>query len=361
MAEELGTDRIWTDLGYREITNYDKAKIRSALDNDETAHGFQDWIVRLGMDIFYSASLSRSPIYTKQMPYNSVIYNAIGHVSPANDSTKWKTSGKQKKITMAGKWCGKVWMSNQVHPLLVVRDLEENDISGSILSTVDVKLETRSENRRKRKMNVTVEPSPPPPPSPPAPADDPPLNGGFRRPRRTNLRNKQTRKAKIPNLNKTPREVDTDSDDDYRPTRRTKRGITKTKKAKKPAAAMEEESEDEREFGCDLDGCNMSFHSKQDLMVHKSNVCPVKGCGKKFFSHKYLVQHRRVHTNIRPLKCQWAGCSKTFKWAWARTEHYRVHTGARPYQCTEEGCGKTFRFVSDFSRHKRKTGHSVMQ
>ncbi|KAK8482839.1 hypothetical protein V6N11_034464 [Hibiscus sabdariffa] len=115
---------------------------------------------------------------------------------------------------------------------------------------------------------------------------------------------------------------------------------------------------EEAEYECDMEGCSMSFDSKQALLMHKRNICPVKGCGKKFFSHKYLVQHRRVHLDERPLKCPWKGCKMTFKWAWARTEHTRVHTGARPYVCAEEGCGQTFRFVSDFSRHKRKTGHS---
>nr|6JNL_A Chain A, Lysine-specific demethylase REF6 [Arabidopsis thaliana]6JNM_A Chain A, Lysine-specific demethylase REF6 [Arabidopsis thaliana]6JNM_B Chain B, Lysine-specific demethylase REF6 [Arabidopsis thaliana]6JNN_A Chain A, Lysine-specific demethylase REF6 [Arabidopsis thaliana]6JNN_B Chain B, Lysine-specific demethylase REF6 [Arabidopsis thaliana]6JNN_G Chain G, Lysine-specific demethylase REF6 [Arabidopsis thaliana]6JNN_N Chain N, Lysine-specific demethylase REF6 [Arabidopsis thaliana] len=95
------------------------------------------------------------------------------------------------------------------------------------------------------------------------------------------------------------------------------------------------------------------------LMLHKRNICPIKGCGKNFFSHKYLVQHQRVHSDDRPLKCPWKGCKMTFKWAWSRTEHIRVHTGARPYVCAEPDCGQTFRFVSDFSRHKRKTGHSV--
>ncbi|CAI0446292.1 unnamed protein product [Linum tenue] len=114
---------------------------------------------------------------------------------------------------------------------------------------------------------------------------------------------------------------------------------------------------EEEQYQCDIDGCTMSFGSKQELNVHKRNICPVKGCGKVFFSHKYLVQHRRVHVDDRPLKCPWKGCKMSFKWAWARTEHIRVHTGARPYVCAEEGCGQTFRFVSDFSRHKRKTGH----
>ncbi|XVF54611.1 hypothetical protein PTKIN_Ptkin05aG0195700 [Pterospermum kingtungense] len=119
------------------------------------------------------------------------------------------------------------------------------------------------------------------------------------------------------------------------------------------------ERAEEAEYHCDVEGCTMSFGLKQELLLHKRNICPVKGCGKKFFSHKYLVQHRRVHMDDRPLKCPWKGCKMTFKWAWARTEHIRVHTGARPYVCAEAGCGQTFRFVSDFSRHKRKTGHSA--
>ncbi|XP_044487373.1 lysine-specific demethylase REF6 isoform X2 [Mangifera indica] len=117
--------------------------------------------------------------------------------------------------------------------------------------------------------------------------------------------------------------------------------------------------DEEAEYQCDLEGCTMTFGSKPELALHKRNICPVKGCGKKFFSHKYLVQHRRVHLDERPLKCPWKGCKMSFKWAWARTEHIRVHTGARPYVCGEAGCGQTFRFVSDFSRHKRKTGHST--
>lgn len=102
----------------------------------------------------------------------------------------------------------------------------------------------------------------------------------------------------------------------------------------------------------------MSFGSRKELALHERNICSVKGCGKNFVSHKYVLQHQKVHQDERPLKCPWQGCGKTFKWAWARTEHERVHTGIRPYTCGETGCGKTFRFVSDFSQHKRKTGHS---
>ncbi len=130
----------------------------------------------------------------------------------------------------------------------------------------------------------------------------------------------------------------------------------KRRKARKPKAIKQCE-EQEGEFQCSFDGCCMGFDTKKDLELHMQNRCTWKGCGKHFHLHKYLLQHRRVHLDDRPLKCPWKGCTQSFKWAWARTEHMRVHTGERPYKCTLAGCGLTFRFVSDFSRHKRNTGH----
>ncbi|KAK4279658.1 hypothetical protein QN277_011400 [Acacia crassicarpa] len=133
--------------------------------------------------------------------------------------------------------------------------------------------------------------------------------------------------------------------------RRTSSDVVVSSKNKKNAV--------KRSHKCDLDGCHMSFTTKADLMFHKRNRCPHDGCGKKFRSHKYAVLHQRVHDDDRPLKCPWEGCSMSFKWAWARTEHIRVHTGEKPYHCKVEGCGLSFRFVSDYSRHRRKTGHYV--
>lgn len=115
-----------------------------------------------------------------------------------------------------------------------------------------------------------------------------------------------------------------------------------------------------KRYKCNLEGCRMSFVTREELSLHKRYRCHYEECrGKRFRSHKYVVLHQRVHDDERPLKCTWKGCSKTFKWAWARTEHLRLHTGERPYQCKIQGCGLTFRFVSDFSRHRRKTGHYV--
>ncbi|KAM1231012.1 hypothetical protein ACFX2G_041998 [Malus domestica] len=134
-----------------------------------------------------------------------------------------------------------------------------------------------------------------------------------------------------------------------------------TKKVKKPSdvPVPPKKQHARKSHRCDIESCRMRFAAKAELMLHKRNRCPHEGCGKRFSSHKYAVSHSRVHDDDRPLKCPWKGCSMSFKWAWARTEHIRVHTGERPYQCKVEGCGLFFRFVSDYSRHRRKTGHYV--
>ena len=736
VSEELGIDHLWNDITFRDAAKEDEERIQSALDTEEAIPGNGDWAVKLGINLFYSANLSRSPLYSKQMPYNSVIYNAFGRASPVSSPPKFKVygrrSGKPKKV-VAGKWCGKVWMSNQAHPFLVKRDFvyqnqeQEQGRSFHALATPDEKLEKKPQtihknetsrksgrkrkiiagsgavkkvkcleaeeadsedsvgdnshrqhmrihNRKntediereisyylvedsnqqhgsyRRKWAKSVE-------SDDAVSDDPlaeHVRQQYRRMRRSKqaksikrentvsyasvenkfrkqlrrvhrsdqakcserrcvasddslddnsdqwhgraprstlakyteredansddspeessrwqhgrvsrsklsryikkesaisddslengfnqhnkrisrgkraqvikrddvvsddsldesafqqlprfsrsklaklieredavsdgsleenihqqhgriLRSKQSKfveredaisddslednthwqhrrirkmakfvesedaasddlqeddghqhrrripkrkkanssaekkeiapkmiKKETPQLMKQERQIKPETpqlrfgkselnarqfdshpgEERGGPSMRLRKRLSKApkqsvtrlkekqniKKKVKDATAVKAPAgrknvkmkDEEAEYQCDIDGCTMSFVSKQELALHKRNICPVKGCGKKFFSHKYLVQHRRVHIDDRPLKCPWKGCKMTFKWAWARTEHIRVHTGARPYVCAEEGCGQTFRFVSDFSRHKRKTGH----
>ncbi|KAF2293232.1 hypothetical protein GH714_040583, partial [Hevea brasiliensis] len=130
VSEELGIECLWNDINFRDATKEDEENIQSALDSEEAIPGNGDWAVKLGINLFYSANLSRSSLYSKQMPYNSVIYNAFGRSSPASSPTKFNVYGrkpsKQKKV-VAGRWCGKVWMSNQVHPFLTKRDSEDQD------------------------------------------------------------------------------------------------------------------------------------------------------------------------------------------------------------------------------------------
>ncbi|XP_058102102.1 lysine-specific demethylase REF6-like isoform X2 [Magnolia sinica] len=429
LAEELGIDHLWKDIPYREANQDDIEVIRLALDGQEALQGNGDWAVKLGINLSYSASLSKSPLYSKQMPYNSVIYKAFGLRSPGNSLTKPKVSGRrpgrQKKIFVVGRWCGKVWMSNQVHPYLACRDTQEQEntksryqgIKQKLKVDVDVSLVEQTmlpkrsslvgapmmEGKSGIKRRKSLEKVGPKKPrwaqsiATTKPAEDLPNNpsqcGRVLRSRLaksgTPLFLNDRRKSKSIGRMDSNSKIKTEGGPSTRLRKRPlkqqevkvgrevvkvkvkvkqevvkvsstdERQVRKKKAIKAPSSKNVRVRKDEAEYQCDMDGCSMCFSTKRELSMHKRNICPVKGCEKKLFSHKYMVQHQRVHMDARPLKCPWKGCRMTFKWAWARTEHMRVHTGDRPYQCGEAGCGQTFRFVSDFSRHKRKTGHSV--
>ncbi|KAF5202795.1 Lysine-specific demethylase ref6 [Thalictrum thalictroides] len=606
LTQDLGIDHVWKDISYREATKEDQERIGLALDDEEADPSNGDWSVKLGINLYYSVHLSKSPLYTKQMPYNSIIYKAFGCSSmnnPMEVQISGKVPGRQKKMVVAGKWCGKVWMSNQVHPYLVHREMQEEDSMNLVRTTptlkprskLDRKVEINqllkepviSGKRSAPEVNTTIArklgqkkkrkfgkaatkkqksaefESPAQTEEESSESDSSEKKSSIRvvaatiarklgqmkkrkfgkvaakkqkspelesptqtaetaeessesdsSEKKSSLRVPTTiarklgqmkkrkvgkvaaKKQKSPELESTQTAEDSSESDSYpssngrllstwptkherpvvqqsivknirqcdsnkkveikgepiianelgqkkrmlgkeaatkpkspqfesptqteedssesdssplnngkflrtgrnknerpllqysrqydskpkieieggpstrlrrRPSKLVEeskvkpvgRTQTMTKKGKKALPNSNDIKSEEADYQCDLDGCTMGFSSKQELMLHKKNICSVKGCGKKFFSHKYLVQHRRVHLDDRPLKCPWKGCKMTFKWAWARTEHIRVHTGDRPYVCREKGCGQTFRFVSDFSRHKRKTGHSV--
>ncbi|KAI3995935.1 hypothetical protein MKX01_017132, partial [Papaver californicum] len=131
LLEEMGVKKHWKAIPFIEASKDDIERTQSALYHEEAIAGNGDWSVKLGVNLYYSVSLSQSPIYSKQMPYNPVIYKAFGRSSPAFNSPtdpefSSKGSGKQKKLFVAGRWCGKVWMSNQVHPYLVDRQTQED-------------------------------------------------------------------------------------------------------------------------------------------------------------------------------------------------------------------------------------------
>uniref|UniRef100_A0A251T8D7 Uncharacterized protein n=1 Tax=Helianthus annuus TaxID=4232 RepID=A0A251T8D7_HELAN len=117
MGKELGiSDDMWSHIEYKGIIEQDKTMIQWASDDEETVTGNRDWAVKLGTEIFYSAKLGCCAFNRKQMPYN-----AFRQDSPSKDQ-----SGRHKKIIVAGRWCGKVWMSNQVHPMLIVKDDDDD-------------------------------------------------------------------------------------------------------------------------------------------------------------------------------------------------------------------------------------------
>lgn len=653
IAEELGLKHDWKDITFEEATKDDIRRIQLALQDEDAEPASSDWAVKMGINIYYSAKQSKSPLYSKQIPYNSIIYEAFGQENP-DTLTDYgeQTSGATKK-RVVGWWCGKAWMSNQAHPFLArskamfaakshdkVQDEpstlgnimisrgpskrisrkkrgdsmeksgakkkrcsanDETALHGGSLGTntetisdqsenfnvhnkhegdefeeapstqqyqqhklqnVDMKLSSKKQKSDKRSSNLhevcyedndldcwlnidtgdnaaigNLDNSPQglddekakspgklqgsKRKSSKGKASDDSLNGDkklqkmnkksiSRKPNNGKI-NRQFREdynedntldnlldvesgveATLGNLDKFPKEKTADvkveprgkrqsGKDDKRSSnfrgedndvdcwhamdsgdnattgnldnnqqqrleavklksggksqsckRKSSKGktnddppdgdkklqvvSTKSSSRKQKVDSInrqsregpdednpvdclpkdedeasrdnchkvsEEQTDDVKvksrvktqtvkrktskrqagdkaaKFSCDIEGCDMSFSTQQDLLLHKRDICPVKGCKKKFFCHKYLLQHRKVHMDERPLKCTFEDCKKTFKWPWAKTEHMRVHTGARPYKCKEPGCTQTFRFVSDFSRHKRKTGHSI--
>ncbi|CAA6659633.1 unnamed protein product [Spirodela intermedia] len=397
LAEELGMECSWGEIHFREAGKDDQRRICAAIEDEEAVPTNSDWAVKLGINLFYSANLSKSPLYSKQLPYNPIIYKAFGRSasgsSPGRSRVDGKRRSKQKRIVVAGKWCGKVWMTSQVHPFLAHKNEihEQYEAAAAAAAEGGAKIEAdadcwrealsgkrerpdagmeaekRIDHKGKKKTNSSKKPASKKPKClPPAEAATAvvaaaaqSLTDNF------SARRQRSGRLRRPISRPTPDQEEHHHcvAEEERPTT-AKSAVAENKKKKTVAAAAKKKkkkhpdaAEDGGDYPCNVEGCSMSFRSKQDLAVHKRNICPVKGCGKKFFSHKYLVHHQRVHVDDRPLKCPWKGCKMTFKWAWARTEHIRVHTGARPYVCKEPGCGQTFRFVSDFSRHKRKTGH----
>ncbi|CAN6347452.1 unnamed protein product [Urochloa humidicola] len=573
IAEELGMKHAWKDITFKNATDEDIGRIRLALQDEDADPTSNDWSVKMGINIYYSAKQSKSPLYSKQVPYNSIIYKAFAQENPDSLIDERQRLGTKKKV--AGLWCGKVWMSNQVHPLLD-RDREEQDhdmvyskamvsvnsysriqeesstkstslISRSLSKRISRRKEgniveksrakkkrctasdvatlvqpinfdyhvkhedgdeSESENAQKTQQHQHHESQNIKKKSSSKRQKDDKTNNYFNEQHNGNgghnyrlgvastentivgdwdnslpqgldivkvkssaqvqgskkksskckasddLSNVEMKLHKVGNKvsskkhknDKTNRQFEEnynednnldlvhedngdeateenwdevskqktdyvkvksrgkmhsgkkntskcqasdglhDGDNDAKLScdtevfNRDKATIDnweefpkekannvkvkskmqsgKKKASKHPASDGLRNGDKETKFSCDMEGCDMSFSTQQDLALHKRDICPVKGCKKKFFCHKYLLQHRKVHLDERPLMCSFKGCKKTFKWPWARTEHMRVHTGVRPYACTEPGCTQTFRFVSDFSRHKRKTGHS---
>lgn len=166
LAAEMEVEHGWKDIHFREASMEDRKMIEELLQDEESIPTSSDWAVKLGSNLYYSANLAKSPLHNKQIPYNRVIYRAFGCSSPDNSPVKLKTCersrDRQKKVVFAGRWCGKAWMSNQVHPFLAQRiessELKETDKSSGVeASKRKSSTITDVPKSSKKRENMTVE------------------------------------------------------------------------------------------------------------------------------------------------------------------------------------------------------------
>ncbi len=95
-------------------------------------------------------------------------------------------------------------------------------------------------------------------------------------------------------------------------------------------------------YECPYENCASKVHSKCALKNHIRRVhlkvpakyqCPEEGCRRRFDSSSALRNHQILHTEHRPLVCNFNGCDKSFRESKHLKVHRMQHTDEKPIKC----------------------------
>ncbi|KAL2635636.1 hypothetical protein R1flu_007115 [Riccia fluitans] len=150
IAQEVGIEHAWRDISFATGSEGDVELVKMAMEVEENDnHGYTDWISQLGMLVHPRFTTKESEAFDsfrrisgafRAGPFkrgpgrpsgSNMMGGRLGISRKRVDESKISSSSrrsadsegqvkgsKKKKCVVAGRWCGKVWRVNQVHPML---------------------------------------------------------------------------------------------------------------------------------------------------------------------------------------------------------------------------------------------------
>ncbi len=123
-----------------------------------------------------------------------------------------------------------------------------------------------------------------------------------------------------------------------------------------------------RNFYCLMEPCfevDVCFSSQKGLNMHHKEVhqmrfaCGFCHCSSHFSSFAVLKKHKLIH-NLTKRRYPCSGCKKSFLFRSELALHERLHSQVKPYKCQQ--CPAEYKLKSDLSQHvsvKHGTGEQV--